>query len=78
MQKQYLYICIHKRSISNLEHIQAKVREIKKEVFHGNGNEDKSGLAILISDKIQFKIKTVTKRQEGLYIIPRVHCWKKR
>ena len=78
MQKQYLYICIHKRSISNLEHIQAKSEEIKKEVFHGNGNEGKSGLAILISDKIQFKIKTVTRDKEGLYIIPRVHCWKKR
>ena len=30
-------------------------------VFHANGNQKKIGVAILISDKIDFKIKTITR-----------------
>ena len=40
-----------------------------KKVFHVNGNHKKSGVAILISDKIDFKIKTVTRDKEGHYIM---------
>ena len=32
-----------------------------------NGNQKKAGVAILISDKIDFKIKNVTKDKEGHY-----------
>ena len=32
------------------------------------GNQKKAGVAILISDKIDFKIKTVTRYKEGHYI----------
>ena len=39
-----------------------------KKIFHANGNQKKAGAAILISDKIDFKIKTVTKGKEGHYI----------
>ena len=39
-----------------------------KKVFHANGNTKKAGVAILISDKIDFKIKTVTRDKEGHYI----------
>ena len=35
-----------------------KVRECEK-VFHANGIHKKAGVAILISDKIDFKTKTV-------------------
>ena len=35
-----------------------KVRGWKK-IFHANGNQKNTGGAILISDKIDFKIKTV-------------------
>ena len=45
-----------------------KVRGWKK-VFHANGNEKKAGVAILISDKIDFKIKTITRDKEGHYIM---------
>ena len=31
-----------------------------EKIFHANGNQKKAGAAILISDKIDFKIKTVT------------------
>ena len=45
-----------------------KVREWKK-IFHANGNQKKPGIAILISDKIDFKIKTITRDKEGHYIM---------
>ena len=32
-----------------------------KKVFHANGNQKKAGVAILISDKIDFKIKNATR-----------------
>ena len=34
-------------------------------IFHANGNQKKAGVPILISDKIDFKIKTVTRDKEG-------------
>ena len=41
-----------------------KVRGWKK-IFHANGNQKKAGVAILISDKIDFKIKTIIRDKEG-------------
>ena len=38
-------------------------------MFHANGNQKKAGVAILISDKIGFKIKNVTRDKEGHYIM---------
>ena len=39
-----------------------------KKIFHANGNQKKAGVAILIADKIDFKIKNVTRDKEGHYI----------
>ena len=39
-----------------------------KKIFHANGNQKKAGEAILISDKIDFKTKTITRDKEGYYI----------
>ena len=44
------------------------MREGKK-IFHENGNQKKAVLPILISDKIDFKIKNVTRDKEGHYIM---------
>ena len=30
-------------------------------IFHANGNQKKAGVAILVSDKIDFIVKTVTR-----------------
>ena len=38
-----------------------------KKIFHANGNQQKAGVAILISDKIDLKIKTITRDKEGHY-----------
>ena len=40
-----------------------------KKIFHANGNQRKDGGAILISDKIDFKIKSITRDKEGHYIM---------
>ena len=36
-----------------------------KKIFHVNGKDGKAGAAILISDKIDFKIKAIEKDKEG-------------
>ena len=40
-----------------------------KKIFHANGNQKKAGVATLISDKMDFKIKNVTRDKEGHYIM---------
>ena len=40
-----------------------------KKIFHANGNQKKAGVAILISDKTDFKIKTVIRDKERYYIM---------
>ena len=39
-----------------------------KKVFHANGDQKKAGVAILISDKIDFQINDVKRDKEGHYI----------
>ena len=48
--------------------VYKKGRECIK-IFHANGNQKKAGVAIPISDKIDFKIKNVTRDKEGHYIM---------
>ena len=38
-------------------------------VFHANRDQKKAGVEILISDKIDFKIKAVISDKEGHYIM---------
>ena len=45
-----------------------KVRGWRK-VFHPNGNQKKATVAILIPDKIDFKIKSFARDKEGHYIM---------
>ena len=40
-----------------------------KKIFQANGNQKKAGVALLISDRIDFKIKTITRHKEGHYIM---------
>ena len=70
IQKQDPYIyAVYKRPTSDLgTHTDLKVRGWKK-IFHANGSQKKAGVAILISDKTDFKIKTITRDKEGNYIM---------
>ena len=52
----------------NKGHIWVKVKGWKK-IFHINGDPKKAAVAILISDKIDFKMKSVKRAKEGHYIM---------
>ena len=49
--------------------IQTESEGLEKKIFHANGDQKKAGVTILISDKIDFKIKAVKRDKEGLYIV---------
>ena len=40
-----------------------------KEIFHANGDQKEEGVAIMISEKIDFEIKAVKRDKEGHYIM---------
>ena len=69
IQKQDPYICgLQETHFRPRNTYRLKVRGWKK-IFHANGNQKKPGVAILISDKVDFKIKTITRDKEGHYIM---------
>ena len=69
IQKQDQYICcLQETHFRPRDTYRPKVRGWKK-IFHVNGNQKKAGVAILISGKKDFRIKTITRDKEGQYII---------
>ena len=65
IQKEDPYICcLQETHFRPRDTYRLKVRGWKK-IFHANGNQKKAGVATLISDKIDFKIKTITRDKEG-------------
>ena len=69
IQKQDQYICcLQETHLKPRDTYRLKMRGWTK-IFHAKGNEKKAGVAILISDKIDFKIKTITRDKEGHYIM---------
>ena len=69
IQKQYPYMCcLQQTHFRPTDTYRMKVRGWKK-IFHANGNQKKAGVAILISDKIDFKIKNVTRDKQEHYIM---------
>ena len=67
VQKQDLYIsCLQETHFRSRDTYRLKVRGWKK-IFYANGNQKKAGEAILIPEKIDFKIKNVTRDKEGRY-----------
>ena len=61
--KTHIY-AVYKKPTSDLKTHRLKVREWKN-IFHANGKQKKAGVAILISDKIDLKIKKITRDKEG-------------
>ena len=62
-----LYMLSTRGPPQNKDTYRLKVKGWKK-IFHANTNQKKAGVAILISDKIDFKTKAV-KRDKGHYIM---------
>ena len=54
--------------LQNRDTYRLKVKGWKK-IFHANREQKKAGVAILISDKIDFEIKAVKSDKEGHYIM---------
>ena len=68
IQKQDTYICCPQETHFRPQDThRLKVRGWKN-IFHANGKQKKAGVAILISDKIDLKIKKITRDKEGYYI----------
>ena len=40
-----------------------------KDIFHANGKQKEAGVAILITDKIDLKIKKITRDNKGHYLM---------
>ena len=69
IEKQDPYICfLQETHFRPRDTYRLKVRGQKK-IFHANGNQKKARVAILISDKIDFKIETITRDKEGRCIM---------
>ena len=69
IQKQDPYICCLQETHLKTRHTyRLKVKGWKK-IFHANRDQKKAGEAILISDKIDFKIKAVKRDKERHYIM---------
>ena len=68
IQKQDRYICcLQETYFRPKDTYRLKVRGWKN-IFHANGKQNKTGVAILISDKTDLKIK-ITRDKEGHYIM---------
>ena len=64
IQKQDLYICcLQETHFRPRDTYRLKVKRCKK-IFPANGNQKKAGVAILISHKVELKIKTITRDKE--------------
>ena len=65
IQKEDLYICcVQETHFRPKDTYRLKVRGWKN-IFHANGKQKKAGVATLRSDKIDLKIKKITRDKEG-------------
>ena len=69
IQNQDSYICcLQKTHLKTRDTYRLKVKGWKK-IFYANRDQKIAGVAILISNKIDFKTKTVKRDKEGHYIM---------
>ena len=61
-----IYMLSSRDRFTSRDTYKLKVRGWKK-IFHANGDQKKAGVAILISDKIDFKMKNILRDKESHY-----------
>ena len=60
--------CLQETHFRPKETYRLKVRGWKN-TFHENGKQERAGRAILMSDKVDLKVKKITRDKEGHYIM---------
>ena len=69
IQKQDLYLCcLQETHFRPQDTYRLKVRGCKN-IFHANGKQKKAGVVILISDKIDLKIRKIARNKEENHIM---------
>ena len=69
IQKQDPYIyCLQETHLKTRDTYRRKVKDWKK-IFHTSRDQKKAGVAIIISDKIDFEAKVMRRDKEGHYIM---------
>ena len=69
IQKQDPYVCcLQETHLKTRDTYRLRVKGWKK-IFHANGDQKEAGVAILISDKIDFEIKAVKRDKKRHYIM---------
>ena len=69
IQKQDPYICcLQETHLKTRDTYRLKAKGWKY-IFHANRDQKKTGVATVISDKIDFEIKTVIRDKKGHYIM---------
>ena len=67
--KQYPnFHCVQETHFRSLDTQSLKMKG-QKNIIHANGNQKKARTAVLLSDKTDFQIETVTRVKEGYYIM---------
>ena len=67
--KTHIY-AVYKKLTSDLKTHRLKVKGWKN-IFHAKGKQNKPGVAVLISDKIDLKIRKISRDKEGHHIMIR-------
>ena len=60
--------CLQETHLRPEDTFRLKVRGWRT-IYHATGSQKKAGVTILISDKLDFKLKAVTRDEEAHYII---------
>ena len=69
IQKQDPYICcLQETHLKTRDTYRLKVKDWKK-IFHANRDQKKAGVAILTSDKTDFKTEAMERYKDGHYIM---------
>ena len=77
-QKQDPYIyCLQETHFRPKDTYRLEVRGYKN-IFHANGKQKKAGVATLILDKTDLKIKNITRGKKGHYIMITLYARQKK